>query len=73
MYNGWFRALIIGIDDAGDQCEIQFLDYGGFKTVETNQLRQIRSDFTALPFQATECFLSNIAPIEGSLEYNTLL
>jgi A-kinase anchor protein 1 len=35
------------------ECDIKFLDYGGYSRVSVATLRQIRSDFMTLPFQAT--------------------
>lgn len=43
-------------------CEIKLVDMGGYAQVPTSSLRQIRQDFLALPFQAVECYLSNIEP-----------
>lgn len=41
---------------------VRFVDYGGYAYVPLTSLRQIRSDFIALPFQAVECYLAYMAP-----------
>ena len=43
-----------------------FVDYGGYAyNVPIVELRQIRYDFMSLPFQASECYLANVVPIDG--------
>ncbi|XP_077511197.1 A-kinase anchor protein spoonbill isoform X2 [Amblyomma americanum] len=61
---GWFRALVVAPSDENEECDIKFLDYGGYMTLSTSLLRQIRSDFMMLPFQASECYLANVQPAE---------
>lgn len=61
---GWFRALVVGPSDENEECDIKFLDYGGYMSLSTSLLRQIRSDFMLLPFQASECYLANVQPAE---------
>lgn len=63
----WYRVQIVNKDEENDEkCLVMFLDFGGYVNVNFNELRQIRSDFMGVPFQATECVLSNIKPIESS-------
>lgn len=75
---GWHRAMVTNyqsiedivknVPDYKETCglaTLKFLDYGGYLTIPTNQLRQLRSDFMLLPFQAVECYLDNILPFEG--------
>lgn len=62
--NGWYRALVVGASEESDECDIKFLDYGGYMTISTSLLRQIRSDFMMLPFQASECYLANVQPVD---------
>lgn len=38
------------------------MDFGGYLTVNSSELRQIHADFMTVPFQAIECVLSNIRP-----------
>ncbi|XP_034490564.1 A-kinase anchor protein 1, mitochondrial [Drosophila innubila] len=63
----WYRVQIVDIDSEDEErCLVNFLDFGGYMNVSFNLLRQIRTDFMALPFQSTECILSNIEPIDGT-------
>jgi len=63
-YTGWFRAEIVNYPE-GEYCDVRFVDYGGYSSIEKKQLKQIRADFVTLPFQAQECFLYGIQPING--------
>ncbi|XP_020807499.1 A-kinase anchor protein 1, mitochondrial [Drosophila serrata] len=63
----WYRVQIVSIDaDDEERCVVRFLDFGGYMNVSFTSLRQIRTDFMSVPFQATECILSNIEPIDGA-------
>ncbi|KAI0220716.1 A-kinase anchor protein 1, mitochondrial [Lamellibrachia satsuma] len=62
MYGGWYRSQIVQTYPDTDECDIKFVDFGGYMSVHGSILRQIRSDFTTLPFQAVECYLANLAP-----------
>lgn len=62
---GWYRAQIISVDEKSNSCDVKFLDYGGYLTVDASSLRQIRGDFLMLPFQAIECYLANVVPAGG--------
>jgi A-kinase anchor protein 1 len=72
---GWHRAMITNyrsleemsqqMSDYSESCglaTIKFLDYGGYLTLPCNHLRQLRSDFMNLPFQAVECYLDGVYP-----------
>jgi len=60
----WYRCQVTSFDEVEDVCDIKYIDYGGYDTVQANQLKQIRTDFLSLPFQAIECHLANIVPTE---------
>ena len=62
---GWYRALIVGISEDETLCDVKYVDYGGCSRLETSSLRQIRMDFMNLPFQACECFLADVLPVDG--------
>lgn len=65
---GWFRALIKTVHESKSECDIMFVDYGGYVyNVPISTLRQIRYDFLSLPFQASECYLANVMPADGKL------
>lgn len=58
-----YRIQVVSTDDiSNDCCEVKFLDYGGFDKIAVSELWQIRQDFLNLPFQAVECYLSNVIP-----------
>jgi len=63
---GWYRAQVVAVDEETDACDIKFVDYGGYSTVSSSVLRQIRGDFMTLPFQAVECYLANVTPAGGT-------
>ncbi|XP_017051844.1 A-kinase anchor protein 1, mitochondrial [Drosophila ficusphila] len=61
----WYRVQIVDKDPEDEErCLVKFLDFGGYMNVGFSTLRQIRTDFMSVPFQATECILSNIEPID---------
>lgn len=62
MLNGWYRAQIVQSYGETDEADLRFVDYGGYCREPASALRQIRSDFTTLPFQAVECYLANVIP-----------
>lgn len=66
VMGGWFRALVVSVSEDGEECDVKFVDYGGYLHLSSSYLRQIRSDFMTLPFQASECYLGNVQPAEGS-------
>ncbi|KAL1140291.1 hypothetical protein AAG570_000223 [Ranatra chinensis] len=60
---GWYRAQIVDLDEDNQKCDVRFLDYGGYLTLDASLLRQIRGDLLMLPFQAVECYLANVLPV----------
>jgi len=73
----WYRAEVIDVRTAAPEeglsteevvCDIKFVDYGGYMTLPASALRQIRTDFMMLPFQATECYLADITSLDGKFE-----
>lgn len=66
----WYRCQVVNFDNSNDTCDVKLLDYGGYYTYPSSQLRQIRQDFTALPFQAIEVLLSNIVPTDAELGWS---
>ncbi|XP_074079756.1 A-kinase anchor protein 1, mitochondrial isoform X2 [Macrotis lagotis] len=59
----WWRAQVVAYYKESDEVEIRYVDYGGYKRVKTEILRQIRSDFVTLPFQGAEVLLDNVTPL----------
>lgn len=58
----WYRLQIIEHMPVDSMCLAKYLDYGGYCHIQTTELRQIRTDFMSVPFQAIECYLSDIKP-----------
>lgn len=61
----WYRVMVMPSDTETNTSNVIFLDYGGYAYIENSKLRQIRGDFLLLPFQAAECILANVKPLEG--------
>ncbi|XP_072014555.1 A-kinase anchor protein 1, mitochondrial-like [Amphiura filiformis] len=70
MMQGWYRAQVVEVYPETDECDIRFLDYGGYARIEGYGLRQIQSDFMTLPFQTVECYLINLIPLPGENDYS---
>lgn len=62
MLNGWYRAQIMATTET-DEVDIKYVDYGGYSRISSLCLKQIRSDFMTLPFEAVECYMANITPL----------
>nr|XP_023700720.1 A-kinase anchor protein 1, mitochondrial-like [Paramormyrops kingsleyae] len=67
----WWRAQVSALCDDPTQVEVRFVDYGGYEKVKVDTLRQIRSDFVALPFQGAEVLLENLAPLPTMESFST--
>ncbi|XP_078680409.1 uncharacterized protein LOC144915683 isoform X1 [Branchiostoma floridae x Branchiostoma belcheri] len=70
MVGAYCRAEVREVMDDTDSVVVKFCDYGGYYHVPRDVLRQIRSDFMTLPFQAVECYMANIAPLEGEESFS---
>lgn len=70
VMDGWYRAEINHVDDITLQCNIKFLDFGGYSTVPGDSLRQIRTDCMHVPFQASECYLGNVTFPDGEEQWS---
>lgn len=68
--SGWQRAQVIQYNEESCTAHIRYVDNGGYDTVNSSTLRQIRSDFVTLPFQAAEVLLDNITPLPGEVEFS---
>jgi len=71
--DGWFRCQVVDYDGEEEVCSVKYVDYGGYDTIPVNQLKQIRTDFLSLPFQAIECRLANIIVPEDDTVSCTVL
>ncbi|KAM5308330.1 A-kinase anchor protein 1, mitochondrial isoform 1-T4 [Glossophaga mutica] len=59
----WWRAQVVASYEESNEVEIRYVDYGGYKRVRVDELRQIRSDFVTLPFQGAEVLLDSVMPL----------
>ncbi|XP_008070212.1 A-kinase anchor protein 1, mitochondrial [Carlito syrichta] len=59
----WWRAQVVASYQETNEVEIRYVDYGGYKRVKVDVLRQIRSDFVSLPFQGAEVLLDGVVPL----------
>lgn len=62
VQNNWYRVQIVSHDSQTKTCLVKYMDFGGYLTVSSSELRQIHADFMTVPFQAIECVMSNIRP-----------
>lgn len=69
--NNWYRAQVISTSKEHDTSIVKLVDFGGYLTVDNDQLKQIRSDFMTLPFQATEALLAFVKPANNELEWSS--
>ncbi|XP_063295944.1 tudor and KH domain-containing protein [Pelobates fuscus] len=60
----WYRAEVQGFLDNGN-VDLYYVDYGDSWTTSVENLFPLRSDFLSLPFQAIECSLTGITPVDG--------
>lgn len=65
VQDSWYRVQILASDRQAKTCHVKYLDFGGYSTVSWAELKQIHANFMTLPFQAIECVLSNIQPLNG--------
>lgn len=64
--DNWYRAQVIDVDENKyESANVFFLDYGGCKKIEQCDMRPMHDSLIFLSFQAIECSLANIAPIDG--------
>ncbi|XP_047988355.1 A-kinase anchor protein 1, mitochondrial isoform X1 [Leguminivora glycinivorella] len=69
--NNWYRAQVISTSEEQDTSIVKLVDFGGYLTVDNDQLKQIRSDFMTLPFQATEALLAFVKPANNEPEWSS--
>ncbi|XP_038215167.1 A-kinase anchor protein 1, mitochondrial isoform X1 [Zerene cesonia] len=69
--NNWYRAQVISTSEDNDTSVVKLVDFGGYLTVDNDQLKQIRSDFMTLPFQATEALLAFVKPANNEPEWSS--
>ncbi|XP_066120116.1 A-kinase anchor protein 1, mitochondrial [Saccopteryx bilineata] len=66
----WWRAQVVASYEETSEVEIRYVDYGGYKRVKVDVLRQIRSDFVTLPFQGAEVLLDSVMPLSDDEHFS---
>ncbi|VDK59931.1 unnamed protein product, partial [Cylicostephanus goldi] len=69
VLGAWFRAVTVSYYAETDEVMLRFVDYGGYTRLPRSELRQIRTDLMSLPFQAIECYLAHVQPIDGTWQW----
>uniref|UniRef100_A0A0R3RT52 Tudor domain-containing protein n=1 Tax=Elaeophora elaphi TaxID=1147741 RepID=A0A0R3RT52_9BILA len=69
-FDGWYRAVTLDYYQEEDEVMVRYVDYGGYGRLPRSDLRQIRTDFMTLPFQATECYLAHVMPADGTTKWS---
>jgi tudor domain-containing protein 2 len=66
-----YRAEIVAIQPNSDNLvlEVYFLDYGDQQFVGRKEILELRADFLSLRFQAVECFLAHVQPINTGSKF----
>ncbi|KJH46505.1 tudor domain protein [Dictyocaulus viviparus] len=70
VLGAWFRAVTVSYNADTDEVMLRFVDYGGYTRLPRSELRQIRTDLMSLPFQAIECYLAHVQPIDGTWQWS---
>ncbi|XP_044758198.1 tudor and KH domain-containing protein homolog isoform X2 [Coccinella septempunctata] len=61
----WYRAEVLSVDEVKKEAQLHYVDYGDTDFVEFKNILELRTDFLRLHFQAIECYLHNIEPVNG--------
>ncbi|XP_054261388.1 uncharacterized protein LOC128985640 isoform X2 [Macrosteles quadrilineatus] len=61
----WHRARVTSEEEGIPECEVMFVDYGTTAIVQHQHLRSMENRFIHLPFQAVECCLANVNPLNN--------
>merc|ERR550525_1113000 len=66
----WYRCQVVSYNSKQDTCNVKFVDHGGYTTVPASHLRQLKSDFLRLPFQAIEVYLAHVNPSTSEMLFH---
>uniref|UniRef100_A0A0K0FLM4 A-kinase anchor protein 1, mitochondrial (inferred by orthology to a human protein) n=1 Tax=Strongyloides venezuelensis TaxID=75913 RepID=A0A0K0FLM4_STRVS len=69
-HDGWARAITCIVFEEEDEVIVRYVDYGGYARVPRADLKQIRTDFMALPFQSCECYIAHVEPADGTATWS---
>lgn len=72
--NKWYRAEIVAIQPneiTSNELvlDVYFLDYGDQQFVGRKDILELRADFLSLRFQAIECFLAHVQPLQTGSKF----
>ena len=59
----WYRACVVDVTE--ETIKVSFVDYGNSEWTEAANVKRMLPQFLHMPFQAVECFLGNIEPVEN--------
>uniref|UniRef100_A0AC35TQU5 Tudor domain-containing protein n=1 Tax=Rhabditophanes sp. KR3021 TaxID=114890 RepID=A0AC35TQU5_9BILA len=65
-HSGFVRAITCIVFEEEDEAIVRYVDHGGYARLPRADLKQIRTDFMALPFQSSECYLAHVSPVDGT-------
>lgn len=68
----WYRVVVIEYHCFTDECDIKYVDFGGYSRVQTSHLRKLRQEFLEYAWQAVECHLFNVIPARNGFNANDL-
>lgn len=60
--NQWYRATVNSVDQG--VLDLYYVDFGDSIYLPVDQIRSLRHDYLYLPFQALECRLANVEPVD---------
>ncbi|KAK3105054.1 hypothetical protein FSP39_016219 [Pinctada imbricata] len=64
----WYRARVV--DTSESNIQVFYVDFGNKEWVHEQSLRSLEPQFLHLPFQAIECFLADIIPLNGQEHFS---
>ena len=64
----WYRCQVVSYNPSLDTCDVKFVDHGGYTTIAADDLRQLKSEFLRLPFQAIEVYFAHVRPADHEIE-----
>lgn len=68
MDSSWYRVEVVGVE--GQKIRVSYLDFGDEAIHPKQSVHPLRCEFiSSLPFQAVQCSLAGVAPVDGSDEW----
>lgn len=62
----WYRAQVLKVseEETGKKISVFYADFGDCAVLDPECIRVLKTEFLSIPFQAVECTLVNIQPVE---------